>query len=383
MESILLTAANNKFALQLFKAIFIEKQEENVFVSPFSIAAALAMTHLGAKDATANGIAEALCWQLGKESDIHEHFRSYLTLLQNHSDKFKLSTASRIFIQEKFKILDQFKTSTKKFYLAEPENADFVHQAEIERQKINRWVSKETEDKIQDLLPGGAVDSLTRMIIVNAIYFKGDWDAQFDERQTQPMPFKLAPGQTKPVPMMCTKKKFAYRENQSLKCKTIEVPYKGKELSMVIILPNQDFGLQDLVASLDRDKLDDLVMGLGPPTGDVILHLPKFEVTSGHSLKEHLSALGMSDAFNTLTADFSGMTGQKDLCISDVIHKAFIKVNEEGTEAAAATAVVMKRKCAVIESPKFVADHPFLYFIKDNRADGLVLFIGAIVNPLL
>ncbi|GFR58703.1 leukocyte elastase inhibitor [Elysia marginata] len=383
MDKTLFASSNNKFSFDIFKTIFEEKSKENVFVSPFSIAAAVALTHLGAKDSTAQGIANALCWQPGTEMEIHKQFHTYLGLLQTSSENFELSTANRIYLSDTIKILNHFKTMANKFYFAEPVNADFAKCAETERCKINAWVSTKTQEKIKDLLPAGSVDSLTQMIIVNAIYFKGNWDEQFDERMTCPLPFKLAPGSTKPAPMMSAKKKYAYCENQDLRCKLLEIPYKGKELSMVIILPIEDFGLQTLVEMLDEEKLKHLITGLEPASGDVLLYLPKFEVTSSHSLKEPLSALGMSDAFDRLTANFHGVTEESDLYISAVIHKAFIKVNEEGTEAAAATAMIMAPTGVPPSFTLFMADHPFLYLIKDNRADGLILFIGAIVDPQL
>ncbi|GFO25926.1 serpin b6 [Plakobranchus ocellatus] len=345
------------------------------------ISAAVAMTHLGAKEATAEGIASALCWQKNEDSRTHEQFKAYLTLLKTPNANFSLSTANRIYMQQNFKILDDFKKNTQTLYLAEPVNADFAGNAEAERSKINTWVAEETRDKIKDLIAEGVLDSLTRMVIVNAIYFKGNWDVQFDANLTQPLPFKLAPGQTKPVPMMMAKEKYAVCESKDLKCRAIEIPYKNKDLSMVVILPSTDFGLQDLIKELCQEKLERLLNQLGHPMGEVELTLPKFEVTSSHSLREPLSALGMSDAFSMEKADFSSITGSQDLYISAAIHKAFIKVNEEGTEAAAATAVAFALRCAPIRNMPFIADHPFLYLIKDNRSQRLILFMGAIVNP--
>lgn len=381
MDTSRIASTNNKFCFELFKTIFAAKSQENIFISPISIAAAVAMTQIGAKASTARGIEKALCWEPEEGNKVHEQFQAYLSSLKTAGDKFSLSIANRIYMQERFKFLEDFKDKTLKYYLAEPVSADFENSAEGERVKINGWVSKETHDKINDLIPQGVLDSLTRMVIVNAIYFKGNWDSQFDEKRTQPQDFKVAPGQTKSVPTMHAKKKFAVGSIEGLSCQAIELPYKGKDLSMVVVLPNNDFGLRLLVESLTQELLSQLFQSLRPAMGDVNLSLPKFEVTSSHSLKEPLSALGMSDAFSMDKADFSGITGTNDLYITAAIHKAYIKVNEEGTEAAAATAMTFGLRCMPMSIPPFVVDHPFLYFIKDNRADGLILFMGAIVDP--
>ncbi|RUS81925.1 hypothetical protein EGW08_010311 [Elysia chlorotica] len=384
MEMSHFSSTNNSFCLDLFKTIFVDKSKENVFISPFSIAAAVAMTGLGAAADTAQGIVKALRWQPDEGNKMHEQFQVYLSSLKTKNDKYSLSLANRIYSQQNFKILQEFRESTAKYYLAEPVNADFVNASEAECTKINTWVSEQTEDKIKDLIPPGVLDALTRMVIVNAIYFKGNWDLQFDEKRTESQKFKIAGDQTKSVPMMYAKRKFHVGQSDKLKCRALELPYKGKDLSMVVILPDQDFGLQNLVGSLSQSEIDELLSSLKPANTDVALWLPKFEVTSSHSLKEALSALGMADAFSMESANFSGITGNKDLYITAAIHKAFIKVNEEGTEAAAATAMTFGLRCMPMNPiPPFTVDHPFLYLIRDNRANGLILFIGAVADPSL
>ncbi|XP_035824103.1 leukocyte elastase inhibitor B isoform X5 [Aplysia californica] len=345
-----IASTNNMFGLQLFKTIFEENKDKNTFLSPFSISVALAMTQLGARGKTASDMSATLQWNANSEQAIHDGYQSYISKLQQPCDKYQLSTANRIFIEKNYPVLAEFIEKTKKFYLAEPVSADFGGDSEKERTNINSWVSEQTQNKINDLLPRGAVDALTRMVLVNAIYFKGKWDEEFNPNLTRPLPFKVSPSNTKDVPMMFAKRKFAFFQDESLACTAIEIPYKGKDLGMVVILPNDDFGL---------------------------------EVTSSFGLKTPLTALGMADAFSAFLADFSGITAKPELFLSNVVHKAFVQVNEEGTEAAAATGVVMMARCAMVPVRQIIVtvDHPFLLVLRDNRSQGLMLFLGHVSDP--
>ena len=239
-----ITTANNFFGLNLFKKVWEEKQAENIFLSPFSISVALGMTHLGARGNTASEMSTTLQWPNGKADEIHQGYQKYLSLLHKPSEVYQLSSANRIFIEQKYPVLAEFLEKTNKHYLAEATPANFGGNPDAEREKINSWVSQQTHDKIKDLLPGGSIDTLTRMVLVNAIYFKGKWENEFDPDATRPLPFKVSPGNTKEVQMMYAKRKFAYIQDSDLACSAIEIPYKGKDLSMVIILPDADFGLQ-------------------------------------------------------------------------------------------------------------------------------------------
>ncbi|XP_059139175.1 leukocyte elastase inhibitor-like isoform X1 [Physella acuta] len=383
MDVQLVSAANNKFALDLFKILYDGNQNQNTFVSPFSISVALAMTHLGAREETAQGMAKALRWETDDEAKLHEQFQAYVTQLQTPNDQYQLSTANRIYIEKSYAVLDEFKNKTKKCYLAEAVSSNFVSDADNERLQINSWVSEQTKNKINDLLAPGVLDALTRMVLVNAIYFKGNWDKQFEVENTKPKPFKVAPGQTKDVPMMTMTHNFPYIVDEELKCTALEIPYKGRELGMVIILPDEDFGLQTLVNSLTSEKLDDLLSQVRGPRGKVNFSFPKFEVTSSFQLKDPLSKLGMAHAFDASKANFSGISGVNNLAVSAVVHKAFVKVNEEGTEAAAATAVTVMLCSSSISMklPVVTVDHPFLFVIRDHRANGNILFLGQVSDP--
>jgi len=375
--------ANNGFGITLFKKIAEEKKGENVFISPFSISVALSMTQLGARGLTASQMSSTLQWP-GEGEAVHQGYQTYLTALQKPCDMYQLNTANRIYIEKKYPVLGEFLEKTKKFYLAEPVSADFSKQFESERQQINSWVMQQTQDKIKDLLPDGSLDTLTRMVLVNAIYFKGKWHEEFKPQHTQQLPFKISASLgSKDVPMMFAKRKFHYIEDELLACKALEIPYKGKELSMVVILPNADFGLEDLIRNLSLDHLTRLLQSLGQSREmDVKLTLPKFEMTSSVSLKSHLTSLGMSEAFSEQTADFSGMTqgDLRDLFISEVFHKAFVKVNEEGTEAAAAMCGTMMLLCGRID-PEMEIDHPFLFVIMDKQSRENLLFLGVVADP--
>jgi len=234
-------------------------------------------------------------------------------------------------------------------------------------------VERKTNDKIKDLIKPGVLDALTRLVLTNAIYFKGDWAIQFDRGKTKDAPFMISADKKVNVPMMYLKENFKYWADKDLQ--VIELPYKGEHLSMIVLLPREVDSLSELEKKLTLENLNSWLQKLRKQ--EMMVYLPKFKMTSGFELAEILAAMGMPAAF--FGADFSGMNGRKDLSISNVIHKAFVEVNEEGTEAAAATAVIMERVAMSIE-PVFRADHPFVFIIKDNRS-GSILFMGRVSNP--
>ncbi|BFZ17331.1 hypothetical protein BsWGS_20370 [Bradybaena similaris] len=376
-----LASANTKLALNLFKVVRKDLNGKNAFFSPLSISAALSMTQIGARKNTAKEMAQVLGWESENGEQIHQQFQEYLTKLQQPSDIYQLSTANRIFLEKTFTVIGDFKKKTKEWYLAEPVQANFKEASESEMAKINTWVAEQTQNKIKDLFGAGVIDSLTRMVLVNAIYFKGKWDTEFDAKSTSPKPFKLSPEQTIDVPTMFNKQVYGFYEDSEHEFTAVELLYKGQELGMVIILPDEDFGLERLVETLTPEKLNSVIKDVSLNKEKIQLYLPKFEITSSYMLKQALTSLGMVDAFSQDTADFSGMTGQRDLVLSEVAHKAFVQVNEEGTEAAAATGSVMGLRCIQPPVPVVKVDHPFLFLISDHRADGSILFLGQVDNP--
>jgi len=264
---------------------------------------------------------------------------------------------------------------TNKHYKASLISVDFKNTPEQARIQINKWVEQKTNNKIQDLIKPGILNPLTRLVLTNAIYFKGDWAIPFRERSTHDAPFWLNRDNSVTVPLMTQEEYFRWGKHEAMQL--LELPYAGNNLSMIILLPNEVDGLPALEASLTQDNLSSWLKSL--KKRELRVFLPKFKMTSEFNLSRMLGAMGMPDAFTT-NADFSGMTGTKELFISAVVHKAFVDVNEEGTEAAAATAVTMRMTAVATPPPEFRADHPFLFLIRHNPS-GSILFLGRVINP--
>ncbi len=364
---------NNEAALDLYGRL--RKQEGNLFFSPFSISTALAMTYAGARGETADQMADVLRFGL-EQGRLHPAFAALVEDLQAAKEKkgYELSVANALWGQEGFEFLADFLGLVRESYGAGLNEVDFKGAAEEARKTINAWVEKQTRDKIKDLIKPGVLGALTRLVLTNAIYFKGDWASQFDPKRTADAPFTLAGGDKVNVPMMSQKAEFGYMDGDGFQA--LELPYVGEELSMVVLLPAAG-GVKALEDRLTPENVAAWTKGLGKV--ELTVFLPKFKMTWQTELAPVLGAMGMGDAFSAARADFSGMTGRKDLFISNVIHKAFVEVNEEGTEAAAATAVVMKLT-AVARPLVFRADHPFLFLIRDTRSGG-ILFMGRVMNP--
>ncbi|XP_041039650.1 leukocyte elastase inhibitor-like isoform X3 [Carcharodon carcharias] len=375
-----LSKANCHFTLDLFTKLTEKNQAGNIFFSPFSISTALAMVYLGAKSNTASQMAKAL--HFDQVGDIHSGFQK-LQLDINRADVlYLLKVANRLYGEKSYNFLEEFCKSTVKFYGAEMSAVDFQAAADETRQEINKWVEAQTEGKIQDLLTQGSVNSDTRLVLVNAIYFKGSWAEKFDKQSTEKMPFRLNKNDSKPVNMMYQKKKFFIRHVPEFNIRVLELPYVGNDLSMIILLPDDimddSTGLKQLEKALTFEKLQEWTHPNQMHTMDVHVRLPKFKLEDEYELSSPLSSLGMQDLFEVSRADLSGMSGARDLSVSKVAHKSFVEVNEEGTEAAAATAVMIQF-CMVMEE-MFTADHPFLFFIRHNKSSN-ILFFGRYTSP--
>ncbi len=285
--------------------------------------------------------------------------------------------ANRLWGQKGFPFLAGYLVLTRQQYGAELGVVDFAGQTEAARQEINTWVEKQTADKIKDLLPIGVLDRMTRLVLTNAIYFKGDWASPFKKEQTHDEDFAVSAAQKVKAPLMHQNGSYPYAEEAGLQA--LELPYKGNDLSMLVLLPKDVQGLGDLEKTLSADKIAGLRSQLRSRKAEV--YLPKFKLEASFSMKNTLEQLGMKVPF-TAAADFSGMDGQRDLYISAVIHKAFVDVNEEGTEAAAATGVAVRAMALRVEPPPaiFRADHPFVFAIIDKQ-DGTILFLGRVTDP--
>jgi len=368
---------NNSFCFDLYKEL--KGEEGNLFFSPYSISTALAMTYAGARGETEKEMAQVLHFPLTQES-LHPAFsklQSDLNAIQNKGD-VQISIANSLWAQESYKFLDSFIELNKKYYGAGLYFVDFIKKRETARKQINKWVEKETHDKIKELIKQPMLNIDTRLVLCNAIYFKGNWLSQFDKKKTYNRDFHVSPDTTILVPMMYQQTRLKYKCFGEF-C-ALELPYESNDLSMIIFLPNEDDGLLEFEDHLTADSvhiwIDELMK---VDEGLVMVNMPKFKTISEFELSRTLYDMGMPDAFSLPPADFSGMTGTKELFISKVIHKAYVEVNEEGTEAAAATAVVMLKSVAV-QPLEFKADHPFIFLIRENQT-GSILFIGRIVDP--
>ncbi|XP_045697677.1 leukocyte elastase inhibitor-like [Phyllostomus hastatus] len=375
-----LSMANTRFAVDLFRTLNEDNPTGNIFISPISISSALAMIFLGTRGTTAAQMSKTL--HFDAVEDIHSRFQSLNADINKRGAPYILKLANRLYGEKTYTFLPEFLASTQKMYGAELASVDFEHASEDARKVINEWVKGQTEGKIPELLAAGVVDKMTKLVLVNAIYFKGNWQKKFSEIATTDVPFRLNKKDTKTVKMMYQKEKFPYGYIEDLKCRMLELPYQGRELSMVILLPDdiedESTGLKKIEEQLTLEKLHEWTKPENLDSTEVNVHLPKFKLEESYNLNSHLARLGVEDLFNS-KADLSGMSGTRDLFISKIIHKSFVEVNEEGTEAAAATAGIAVF-CSLTFEENFVADHPFIFFIRHNPSAN-ILFLGRFSSP--
>lgn len=372
----------NQFAFDLYQQL--RSEDGNLFFSPSSISTALAMTYAGAAGETEAEMAKTLHFKMPKDQ-LHDGMHALQAYWTTPDKKkgIRLNLANRLWGNEGYEFLPEFLTVTRDNYGAELARLNFA-QAEDARQAINGWVEDQTEDKITELLPVGVLSVDTKLVLTNAVYFHGTWSDPFKKDRTKDEDFHLTTTDKLKVPTMHRWDEFRYGAIDNLQI--LELPYGDGSLSMVVLLPKEFDGLADLEAKLTFQNLQQWMNSV-KHEDEVKVYLPKFKTTSQFQMADTLKAMGMELAFNDSAANFSGMTGGRDLFISAVIHKAFVDVNEEGTEAAAATGVVISKMptAAPIEEPKeppvFRADHPFVFMIRDNR-NGTIMFLGRITNPL-
>jgi len=372
-----LVNGNSAFAFDLYQAI--REESDNLFYSPYSISLALAMTYAGARGETEQQMADTLHFILSQDR-LHPAFNALDLELASRGEtddeergRFQLNIANSIWGQVGYSFRAEFLDLLAQNYGAGLRFLDFAQETEKSRGVINDWVSDETEGKIEDLLQPGVITPSTRLVLANAIYFNASWSYPFDEEDTRDGVFHLLDGSEVTVPMMHQTERFGYAEGDGYQA--VELPYARGEASMVILLPDAE-RFEEFESSLDAERLDAILQEL--ESQSIALTMPKFTFESRLSLAKTLAEMGMPDAFSG-TADFSGMTGSRDLFIGAVEHKAFVSVDEAGTEAAAATAVVMVES-APLSPPEVTIDHPFIFVIRDIET-GTILFMGRIVNP--
>ena len=364
---------NWNFGVKLYKVL--GEKPGNLFFSPFSLSTALAMTYSGAEGDTATAMAKALDFSENPKALI-QSMGALGRLTSGEGKPYQLLTANALWAQKGYSFKKEYLAALNAANQAEVTEIDFARTTEAARKTINEWTSKQTNKKIPELLAQGILTEMTRLVLTNAIYFKGSWEVEFPKAQTRPESFHLNGKEQALVPMMFRKGDFRYIEGTTYKA--VELPYKGGDIVMDIFLPKDVAGLAAFEKEMAAVELQKLLKEMHFQT-DLLVKLPPFKIEAGFSLKEALSTLGMEQAF-TDAADFSGMNGKKNLKIGAVIHKAFVDVNEEGTEAAAATAVEMKTKGFSPKNLEFVADHPFLFLIVEVK-NGNVLFLGRVADP--
>lgn len=377
-----LVDGNTAFALDLYHQL--QEEEGNLFYSPFSVSLALGMTYAGARGDTAEEMQATLHFP-GPEESVHAGFNALDQYLEGLADQdlpeesgeaFQLHIANQLWGQVDYSFLESFLEVQARYYGAGMKLLDFIEQPEASRQMINNWVSEQTEGRIKDLIPRGGVDSMTRLVLTNAIYFNASWLEPFAEGRTTPGEFTTLEDQVVEVPMMSHERPQSFRYARGENYQALEIPYTGNSTSMLVLMPDAG-AFQEVEDALSADYLEEILGTL--EHSSVALSFPKFEFESEFSLADALRMMGMPSAFDA-SANFSGITGGKELYISDVFHKAFVAVDEVGTEAAAATAVVMAETSMPAEPVRVSVDRPFFFLIREHQT-GTILFLGRMISP--
>ncbi len=368
------SAGNNQFALDLFKNIAAAQKDSNIFFSPVSISTALAMAYAGSHGETQKQMAGVLHFD-GSQDEVARSFHSFMaSLSQPANNAYQLRVANALWAQEGAHFRPEFVSMMHTYYAGDFRSVDFAATEEA-LATINSWVAEKTAGKIPKLLHQGDISALTRLVLTNAVYFKGDWIEPFRESATEPAPFTTGNGQKKKVPMMHRTGYLGYAQVGDLQ--VLELPYRGDQLSMLVLLPRVD--ATNPWANFSGEKLQQVRARMHGTRVEVFL--PKFKVDERRSLEDTLPRMGMRDAFDARSADFSGITDKEEWYISKVIHQAVVEVNEKGTEAAAATAVVATAAAMQPSEPAvFRADHPFVYMIIHKPSDS-ILFMGRLSDP--
>jgi len=371
--------ANNQFAFDLYSKYQKDQKykDNNIFFSPYSISTALAMTYEGARGQTAEEMQSI--FNFPEDSSLRRsNFAAIYNQLNKKDAEYKLNTATALWIQQDYKLLDTYTKTIETYYGGKVTNVDFVGATEQARQTINGWVEDKTNDKIKNLFPQGSLNQNSRLVLTNAIYFKGTWIKQFDKADTRDENFRVSTDQTIKVPMMVRTDEdaeFNYVETEDLQL--LEMLYEGEDLSMLVLLPKND-DITTIEESLTVENLFDWRNQLREQRVNVFM--PKFTFNTKYFLNENLKEMGMPSAFSESAADFSGIDGTKNLFIQTVVHQAFVDVNEEGTEAVAVTGIGSVLTSEPPPIPTFRVDHPFIFIIQE-RETGNILFLGRVVDP--
>jgi serine protease inhibitor len=369
-----IAAANNQFGFDLFNQLKLQDKDKNIFISPLSVAFALAMTYNGAAGVTKEEMERALKLKGMSQAEINEASAALMKSLKSADPKIELAIANSLWARQGVQFKEDFLARNRQFFGAEIATLNFGDPQA--KNTINDWVSKNTQGKIPSIIE--EIDSQMVMYLINAIYFKGLWSKKFDKGRTKDEPFYLASGSPKQVPMMSQSGDYRYYRGD--KFQAVSLPYGKGGTSLYLFLPDKGSSLDGLLKNFSHEKYEQWMQGFRSTPGDV--KIPRFKMEYESKLNNMLTALGMQTAFSADKADFSGMRDKRDVYISEVKHKAIVEVNEEGTEAAAATSVGIRTTSMrpPQERFNFIADHPFLMIIRDEPT-GAVLFMGALVDP--
>ena len=370
-----LVKANTRFAIALYRRLK-DEAAPNMFFSPYSIAGAATLVFAGARGTTADAMAGALHLPM-RGDELFGAWRDFTEELVSHrGEGAVLSVANSLWVQRKAALAPEYVQTADRYFNAAVESVDYVQGAEAARAAMNAWAEKNTQGKIHEMMPAGALDAMTRLVVLNAVYFKGAWKTKFDPQRTHDGEFRTRAGETVRVPMMSLKGSFPYLHQAGVQ--VLHLPYRNDAFSMVLVMPDDPARLAVLEEELNLQSLQQWVSAPSPTEVQIVL--PRFSISYRTGLKPALSAMGMARAFDPGKADFSGFTGGKnDLYLSRVLHKAFLEVNEEGSEAAAASAGVLNVRSARIV-PEMRLDRPFLFLIRDT-ATGVLLFLGRVGDP--
>lgn len=367
-----ITTANNAFAFDLYSVI--KSEDENVLFSPYSIFTAMAICYDGAEGSTKKQISNVFYYSLNKRL-LEESSKEMIGTINSNNDAYDLETTNALWVLEDYPLNEQYVSNVENYYNGMVTPADFVNEPEASTDAINNWVKEKTNEKIKELIPEGEIGPETRLVITNTVYFNGKWVNEFDPDMTRTRPFTLSNGDEKSVRTMYNVEKFNFGEDQ--KVKILELPYKGDNLSMYMVLPKEN-NIAELENNFTLRYYSELRENMS--SGDYVeVWIPKFAFKTEAELKSPLIEMGVVDAFNQDTANFSGITSSGSLAISKIYHQAFVDVHEKGTEAAAATGVIIEDE-GMLYKWEFKADHPFLFFIEDKRTD-CILFIGKVESP--
>jgi serpin B len=355
----------------------VNTSEGNMFFSPYSIFTAMAMCYDGAESTTKEEMSNVFYFPLNKNV-LEISLREMIEQINSDNENYELETANALWIQQSFPVKEQYISNVETYYYGNVTNLDFVSQPEESKEEINNWVAEKTNDKIKDPISDGVINEYTRLIITNAVYFNGKWLTEFNEGSTRKRDFYISEDDDINVETMYTKQYFSYSESSD--AKMLELPYKGDNLCMYVVLPTEN-DIEFFESSFSVSDYEDLKSDMDSEY-EVKTWLPKFKFESRTELSDQLIRMGVRDAFSDQNADLSGISDEY-LKISKVLHQAFVDVQEKGTEAAAATEVIVEDEAVDVEpipEREFRADHPFMFFIEDKRT-GCILFMGKVESP--